>query len=148
MSRTKPEVKPTSTLSKETGAQIANYVRDDVIAVLLDALSTLIARGCSNIEMQIWNGLNISRLGNHYKSYERGVIPVGGISADHHRHRPDGSHSLSEYAYWYAEADLVGLHWERIDEVLGADPRVCETGEGQPCRSIRQRFRHRDVSNQ
>lgn len=119
----KPEVKSTSTLTKELGAAIANHVRDDVIAVLLDAVTSLTRRGCSNIELQIWNGLNISRLGNHYKSYQCGSIPVGGISADHHRYRQDGSYSLSTYVYWNAEADTLGLRWDKINEVIGENPR-------------------------
>lgn len=117
----KPVINPGSAIDKHLGAKIADHVRGDVIAVLLDVVATLERRGCRNIEFQCWNGLNICRISNHWRSYESGVIPVGGISADHLRYRPDGSQSLSEYVYWYANADLVGLNWDRIDEVLGPD---------------------------
>lgn len=118
MPRTKPVVSLTSSITRYVGALIADHVRDDVIAALLDAVQTLAGRGCTNLGFHVYDGLNISRMSNAWKTYERGFVAVGGICGDHHRHREDGRRSICLHVSWRVDADLVGIDWDEAHEVL------------------------------
>jgi len=112
---TKPTIRPTSTISRDLGSQIADHVREDAIAELLAVKDELVRRGCSDIELQLWNGFMISREANSSRSYERGVIPVGGICARRGDWRRDRSDRMCARVLWWVEADLVGADWEQVE---------------------------------
>jgi hypothetical protein len=115
---TRPTIIPGSNITRHLGVEIADHVRSDVIAVLLDAVATLAARGCFDFEIQCWNGRTLSRLTNEAKSVHRGFVLVGGLTADTPRTNQRGTSGVAGYVEYWFERDEVVIDFDRIEAAL------------------------------